>query len=310
MIAEHLPNISVIEPVGLAVERVKTILFKPFELGKWFTIGFCAWLALLGQSGPHFNFPFKNLRHPGSRLGQVQNVFSEHLLLIIVLGSVGLLIGLAIMITLVWLSSRGRFMFIYCISGNKAEVKTPWHKFRKPANSLVVFKLVAGLVVFVCFALFAIIIGLMIIPLIGNGACPRIAEIVAIVCLSLIMVLLGLASALFFKFTNDFVIPIMYLRGCSCIEAWRQFGQMLSSRKGAFVLYILFQIVIAMAIGMILLALVLGTCCCAACFMAIPYIGIVLMLPVFVFKQAYVLYYLRQFGPAFDIFAVPAAGLL
>ncbi len=310
MIAEQRPNISVIEPVGLAVERVKTILFKPFELGKWFTIGFCAWLAFLGQSGPRFNFPFNKSYHSGSVLDQVQNVFSEHLLLIIVLGSVGLLIGLAITITLLWLSSRGRFMFIYCISGNKAEIKIPWHKFRKPANSLLVFKLVAGLVIFVCFALLAIIIGLMIIPLTRSGAGNVVAEIFAIVCVSVIMVLLGLVSALFFKFTNDFVIPIMYLGGCSCTEAWRQFGQMLSSRKGAFVLYILFQIVIAMAIGMILLALVLGTCCCAGCFLVIPYIGIVLMLPVFVFKQAYVLYYLRQFGPAFDIFAVPAAGPL
>jgi len=38
-------EISVTEPVSPALERVKTMLFKPFDLGKWFTIGFCAWLA-------------------------------------------------------------------------------------------------------------------------------------------------------------------------------------------------------------------------------------------------------------------------
>jgi hypothetical protein len=43
--------ISVTLPVGQAMERVKRTLFQPFDLGKWFTIGFCAWLAGLGQRG-------------------------------------------------------------------------------------------------------------------------------------------------------------------------------------------------------------------------------------------------------------------
>jgi hypothetical protein len=38
------------------LERVKIVLFKPFDLGKWFTIGFCAWLAFLGERGGSFNY--------------------------------------------------------------------------------------------------------------------------------------------------------------------------------------------------------------------------------------------------------------
>jgi hypothetical protein len=33
------------------LERVKRVLFQPFDLGKWFIIGFCAWLAFLGDGG-------------------------------------------------------------------------------------------------------------------------------------------------------------------------------------------------------------------------------------------------------------------
>jgi len=302
---EQLPSISVIEPVSSALEKVKSILFKPFEIDKWFTIGFCAWLAYLGRSGLnfHFNFPFGNLHNSGAPLGQVQSFFSKHFLLITTLGSIGLLIGLAIMITLLWLSSRGRLMFLYCIAENKAEVKTPWHKFRETANSLLLFKLVAGFIAFICLAICTAMIILMIILLTKNNTHTNIAKIFAAVCLSLITTLIAITSALFFKFTNDFVIPIMYLRNCNCTTAWHQFLQTLSSRKGAFALYILFQIVIAMVIAMILMALVLGTCCCAALFLAIPYIGTVLILPLLVFKRAYSLYYLRQFGPSFDVFA-------
>ena len=44
-------EISVAEPVSPALERVKLMLFQPFDLGKWFVIGFCAWLAFLGEGG-------------------------------------------------------------------------------------------------------------------------------------------------------------------------------------------------------------------------------------------------------------------
>ena len=197
-------------------------------------------------------------------------------------------------------------MFLYCIAENKAEVKTPWHNFRKPANSLWLFKLVSGFIVFICFALCAAVIALMVILLTKSYGRIRAAEILAIVCLALVTAIIAIASALFFKFTNDFVVPIIYLHPCSCTDAWRRFLQILSSRKGAFALYILFQIVIAMAIAAILLALVFGTCCCAALFLVIPYIGTVLMLPLLVFKRAYSLYYLGQFGPDFDVFAAAA----
>jgi len=53
-------NVSVGLPVGQAIERVKRVLFQPFDLGKWITIGFCAWLAYLGQGGFHGSYNFSS----------------------------------------------------------------------------------------------------------------------------------------------------------------------------------------------------------------------------------------------------------
>ena len=50
---------------------------------------------------------------------------------------------------------------------------------------------------------------------------------------------------------------------------------------------------------------VLVTCCCAGCLMALPYLGTVLLLPVLVFKRSYSLYFLAQFGPEYDVFPPP-----
>ena len=44
-------KISVINPISPAIERTKLVLFRPFDLGKWFKLGFCAFLATLGEGG-------------------------------------------------------------------------------------------------------------------------------------------------------------------------------------------------------------------------------------------------------------------
>jgi hypothetical protein len=124
-----------------------------------------------------------------------------------------------------------------------------------------------------------------------------------------VVFVIAIAVFLAHKFTMDFVVPIMSLRTTRCTGAWREFLGLLSANKGCFALYILFQFVVAIAIGAIILAAVCVTCCCAACILAIPYIWTVLMLPLLVFKRAYSLLYLRQFGPQFDVFSPETAEL-
>ena len=80
----------------------------------------------------------------------------------------------------------------------------------------------------------------------------------------------------------------------------------LTANAGDFALYVLFQIVLGMAIGSLVLVAIIVTCCIAGCLMLLPYVGTVLLLPVLVFKRSYSTYYLAQFGPAYDVFP-PAA---
>ena len=48
--------ISMFDPLDQAFRRTKWILFQPFDLAKWFILGFCAWLAYLGEGYANFNF--------------------------------------------------------------------------------------------------------------------------------------------------------------------------------------------------------------------------------------------------------------
>ena len=48
---------SAAEAIGLSIGHVKTILFRPFDMARWVTLGFIAWLAYLGENGYSFRFP-------------------------------------------------------------------------------------------------------------------------------------------------------------------------------------------------------------------------------------------------------------
>lgn len=41
MTSEQPERVSVIDPITPAIDRVKLMLFRPFELRRWFVIGFC-----------------------------------------------------------------------------------------------------------------------------------------------------------------------------------------------------------------------------------------------------------------------------
>ena len=62
---------------------------------------------------------------------------------------------------------------------------------------------------------------------------------------------------------------------------------------------------VSIVLGMMVLAILI-VCCILCCFLMIPYVGAVVLLPITMFKRAYSLYYLAQYGPSYNVFQ-PAA---
>lgn len=301
------PDISVTLPLTQALDRVKRVLFQPFDLGKWFIIGFCAWLAQLGESGGNANFNTGggNRRGGGSlnhEVEQAKEFVLGNLYWIIPVVVVVILLIITLWVLFTWLNSRGKFMFLHCVALNRGEVVAPWHKFAREANSLFWFRIVLGL-----------ISAVMLLPVIALGVFIGIATfspakvaavgIAGLLAIVLLFIALVLVFFLISKFTVDFVVPIMFMRGCTCCEGWGVLRELMSANLGNIVLYLLFQIVIALVTGMLVLAVMLVTCC-FCCLMLLPYIGTVILLPVFVFERAYSAYYLAQYGREFDVFAL------
>jgi hypothetical protein len=316
MTAEQANKVSVIDPISPAIERVKVMLFKPFDLGRWFIIGFCAWLAYLGTGGggggggggPQWHGPHKQ-HELQSEIAEGVDIAKEYILanLFWIIPTAVIIIAAIICLGLLiaWINSRGRFMFLHCVAENKSEVKVPWHKFRKHGNSLFIFRIVLALAALAIMAL--PISGIIFfVILITTHIVPLAVSVPGMLLCIITIILLAIVLSLVRKFTFDFVVPIMFLRTEDCVAGWREFLTILSINKARFTLYILFQIVISIIIGTIIfIGACIGCClCCASILLLVPYIGTVILLPLLIFERAYSLYYLRQFGPRFDVFSM------
>ncbi len=293
-----------------------TILFRPFNIGKWFALGFSAWLATLGESGGSFNSGpggSSGSGDPGTLSvdGMLTGIeeawasaqeFLQQYGAILIGGLVAVILaGVAVGIVLLWLRSRGKFMLLDNVLRNEAEVTEPWTIWKGHANSLFRWSLVYGLVCLVItLGLLSLSWPLVIKPCVEARAfVPSIWS--GVFTLVLVFGVFGLVTFYINHFLNDFIIPIMYRHDMTAMEAWRKFLGLYHENMGRFLKYGLFLMVLQLAAGLMILVAVVVTCFVAGCLMAIPYIGTVLLLPVSVFFRLYGVEYLAQYGGDFVV---------
>ena len=291
--------ISVTNPIDSAMKRTKKVLFTPFEIGIWFKLGFCVFLANLGQGGGfsyQFMQIFGNVGAGGAGSNEQWIKDNPGLFIAIMVGV--LLVIIALFLTLSWLSSRGKFMFLDGVVQGRGAVVEPWREYKKEGNSLFKFRVCLGLLWIVMLGVIGVLCVLIALPDINTETFGGYA-IAAIVVGSI----LGISGFLTLAYTgamlNDFVTPIMYTRRMTSKAAFGLFWrEILVSNKGTIALFYLMLIVIGMAMGMISMMVMCATCCLAA----LPYISSVVLLPVFVFVRCYALYMLEQFGGQWKVF--------
>lgn len=289
-----MPTIAYIEPLKRAYGRMRHILFEPFDVSKWFVIGFGCWLANLadttgGGSSWQSNFDAaSNGWNDGWEPWFVALVVVAALLILILIPLI------------LWLSSRGEFIFLDNVVKNRAAIKVPWHEHRTLGNSLFLWRLAFVGVVLLAVGLLVFLMVLLVAPWSGGDFEPS-CSIIAVAVLSLGTVVI---SAIFVDhFLIQFVVPIMFREGLRSTRAWRRFLPLFSEHLGSFVLYALFVFSLWIVVLIGLVFAVVLTCCLAAIPLILPYIGTVVLLPVFVTMRALGLEFLAQFSPDFEFFA-------
>jgi hypothetical protein len=302
-------NVSVITPLTPAIGRVRSLLFSPFDIGTWLVLGFCVWLAELGRfkasGGAGFRFGENRGISLRAALSQARDYLLNNLVWIVPLASVLLLLALVIWLALTWVSSRGQFMLLHDVVHGRAEISAPWTRYGRHGDSLFLFRVVVGLIWFgLMLPFLAFLLWMLSQMTAPEGGTPL--PILGLILAALLGTGVALLLAVVRKLTLDFVAPIMYLHTTSCLGGWRRLWALMVQNPGQFLLYILFSVALAIGIGILVLAVILVTCCCAGCLMAIPYVGTVVLLPISIFKRCYSLEYLAQYGSEFNAFVAPA----
>ena len=304
-------NITYSDPLSRGWNRMKKALFQPFNLSKWFTVGFTAFLAALldgaspGGSGSHnYSERYKNQRFDWDEFTNYPNIAWEWLMehtLWFSLIIIGIFLLIVVSIVLTWLSSRGKFMFLDNVIHDRAEVVKPWHEFKQQGNSLFIWRLVYG---FICFFLIVLSLGISVVVIVNlfTGYAEIPVKVFSILGLIIQFIILVVLMSFISLFLNDFVVPIMYKNKITTSKAWFKFLPILSRHLGHFILYGLFIFVLMILVIISVILFGLFTCCIGFLFLIIPYIGSVILLPISYTFRAFSVEFLEQFGDDFTIF--------
>lgn len=292
-------------PLERAWQRMRLILFSPFDLGKWIVLGFTAWLANLlggfGGAGFKGNLNSENLAHTCRESGSFITGIFDHWYWI-VLGAVALVLLVGFILLCLWLSSRAKFVFLDNVVHDRAQVAEPWKRYRDAGNSLFFWRLGFLLVAMLVFV--ALMGGMAGLSFLARG---RITSPAFLLPLGLVVVISAVILAYVNLYLENFVIPIMYGFDLPATEAWQLFLEWWKRNTGPFLVYGLFVLGLSILVGITILVVGFATCCVGFFLMMLPFVGTVLTLPIWVTYRALGVEFLAQMDPRFDLFAAAIA---
>jgi hypothetical protein len=298
-------NVSYVAPLRSSWSRMLRMLFRPSRFQAWLVLGFAAFLSEYlswGFSGSRFSYRTRGGLIAHETLRRMVDFFHNPLGMALVLWVV--LAAFAGYVLFLWISSRGKFIFLENVVRERAGIVEPWRRFRRLGNSLFWWRF--GFMVACLLA-----IGAILLPFVGALAAVasqeefRFAHLAMLLPLATLALPFGIFFAYVLLFLNSFVVPIMYKNDVSATAAWGLFLGLLRRVPGAFLLYGLFVLVLLIAVGIVVFAIGLGTCCIGFVLLGLPYVGSVLLLPVEITGRALGPEFLSQFGPEFALFSAP-----
>lgn len=301
-------NISFSLPLNHAWNRMKIFLFRPFDLGRWFVLGFTAWLAELSggySGGASERFQISEEIDGGqvgdwfaTTTGSLRDFLNNPWAFILA----GMILAGALLIWLLvlWISSRGRFMFLDNLVHRRTEVKAPWTEFSRQGDSLFLWQVVFSLISLAVMGTLVIGSIIMFFPVMAME--PPLAATIPLAVLGGTLGFILVVALVYIEFfLTQFVVPIMYRERISATAAWRRFGSLFREHPGEFVLFGLLYFGIMLVGWFVYLAAGLMSCCIGLILLVLPYIGTVLTLPLLTLGRYFSLDFLGQFGDQYRL---------
>ena len=298
-------SISYIAPLDRAWARTRRILLDRFTPGNWLVIGFSAFLAgLVTDWAGRGLSPSRGVRlstaldrtilMPQDLLAHSAfNRLWFH-------GLPFLLPALLVTLVLLWISSRGKFVFLDNLARERAAIVAPWHHYGRLGNSLFLWRLGYGLaLLLLCGVVFAptMLFNEGVRYWDGFGVFGLLAAIGSLA----FGLLIGIVAAYVALFLEGFVVPLMYQRGITATAAWRLVGDLLRRHPAEFLLVGLLVLAAWLLVAACLFVVNLATCCLLFLLLSVPYVNALVLLPLSSVFRLYTVEFLEQFGEEYRI---------
>jgi hypothetical protein len=288
------------QPIHNAWKRTREWLFRPFSLTIWCRLGFVAWLAsfLAGSDVPSFHFSFSH-----SATNQPEYSGFQHWIeslglegtMLVVCGIV-LIIGL-FLVLLFWIGARAQFMFLDNVVRRRTAVRDPWREFREQGNRFFGFYAWVASVPLLVLVLIVLLGVVAFWPDFVSREWPSWSRVVPWMVTFMVTVLFAVVWSVGLLLYRDFGVPILYVENCTATAAASRVWQIARRSPGQCLLYLLARIILAVVCGMLGGAILVATCLIGS----LPYVGTVLTLPLWVFRQSFVLDCLSQLAPEYRL---------
>lgn len=306
----------VTETIGPAWETMKRVLFRPFNLGTWFSFGlvFAFQSCAEGGGGGGNNLRIPDLGsgsgHGGSGSGDdTANAITSALphglggigaAELAVLAAIAVVVAIPLVVLMWWLGSRGQMMAIRAVATGRPDFGEAWHATHGAGGRMFKFHLAVSGIALLVF-----------VPLLGIGAAvtlpvirdERHIETILpwLIALGLVAIVAMIPLAIVSSLGRSFVAPIMWKHEIGAREAWRRFWSIGKNHVGPIVVFWLIGGCFAIAAGIVGLVGGFLTCCLGF----LPILHQTILAPYYVFERAWTLEILASMSPDFDCRAVP-----
>jgi len=238
-----------------ALQNVKRVLLSPFSMRKWLKLGLIAFLAgvVAGGGGIGGGGPSGNGGADFDQVGpQIMGWYQAHTGAIIA-GAIGIgIVGLAVFLIMLYVSSIFRFIFMESVITTETRIRESWHRNKAEGISYMWWRIGFGLASLLLVALlFGGPVTILVLFILGPAKGGGFAAVGGAIVLGLVTIFFALICALVIglinAMTRDFVLPLMYLRRIGSVAGWRAFWPILCGNKLGFLIYFLLKFVLAIA---------------------------------------------------------------
>jgi hypothetical protein len=247
-------RLSCVDAVSPAFERTKKQLFGPFRFKHWLRLAVVCFLTGEvtgggggGFRGINFNLPPPHGGRGDSYLTGLPGWMSRTPLEVIAWVAFGVIALILLILVFIYVSSVFRFILFDAVLNNRCSLRAGWRNWQRQGSSYFLWQIGFGMA---SLAALGAVVGIPVLAAwragyFSNSERHILALVIGGFAVFMLFFIVMVLSAVGSLFTKDFVVPVMALEGHGALDGWRRLLPMLGQEKGAYALYVLMKIVLA-----------------------------------------------------------------